>query len=250
MLAEKKGVFVGSHVHPDAGNILFTDGDDWLLIDDGSVKRKRSANHNIVLFNDVGQVGEGKRWFDRLAAREQKPTTRITYKQLTDKYQYIVVELEKMYPPEARVNLWERTFIRLLTGEVIVQDRLSTENVSSHGLMHFPTKPRQLADNVYCLGVNGNYSLRVLADDKADAELVQYVIPESERKKHSNFDRWSLITKTSGTQEHRIIYTILRNRASCKAGDTIVKATENNLQLQRPETSVQIDFASRAVRIH
>ena len=47
------------HVHPDAGHFVIFAEDEWQIIDDGYC-RKLTSQHNALLIDGRGQVGEGK----------------------------------------------------------------------------------------------------------------------------------------------------------------------------------------------
>ena len=70
----------GSHVHPDANHFVLFGGGQWLLRDDG-YRPKMTASHNTLMIDGLGQLGEGKHWFDAaapLAAKSEPWVTETT----------------------------------------------------------------------------------------------------------------------------------------------------------------------------
>ena len=61
-----KGNYPGSHIHPDAGHFGLWLGKRSLVNDDGFLLKKFSINHNVPVFNKIGQLGEGTDVFNPL----------------------------------------------------------------------------------------------------------------------------------------------------------------------------------------
>ena len=53
----------GGHVHPDANHFVLFGGGQWLMRDDG-YQPKWTGQHNTLLVNGHGQLGEGAEWFN------------------------------------------------------------------------------------------------------------------------------------------------------------------------------------------
>jgi len=51
----------GGHVHPDANHFVLFGAGQWLLRDDG-YRWKRTGQHNTLLIDGRGQLGEGNQW--------------------------------------------------------------------------------------------------------------------------------------------------------------------------------------------
>ena len=54
-----------SHVHPDVNHFVLAAYGEWLVIDDGYADKKLTSNHNTILINGHGQLGEGDQWFKK-----------------------------------------------------------------------------------------------------------------------------------------------------------------------------------------
>ncbi len=133
-------------MHPDEGSFLLWGLGQWLIIDDGYVNLKRTENHNLLLFNNLGQIGEGKLFFDTAAALKYKPTASIIFSDIetarfllnynNDQFSSIELKLS----PDADQELIRTQVEELLNNDVFVKDRtqlndalykmLNTENIA------------------------------------------------------------------------------------------------------------------------
>ncbi len=58
----------GGHVHPDANHYLLFGAGEWLVRDD-VYRAKETSQHNKLLVDGNGQLGEGRMWFDVVRQR-------------------------------------------------------------------------------------------------------------------------------------------------------------------------------------
>ena len=49
------------HDHPDANSFIIISGDDYVAVDDGYAKEKRSRHHSTLLIDGRGQYAEGSK---------------------------------------------------------------------------------------------------------------------------------------------------------------------------------------------
>ena len=65
----------GGHVHPDANHFVLFGAGAWLIRDDG-YRPKWTGQHNTLLIDGRGQMGEGAQWFrgDEPLAHKARPT--------------------------------------------------------------------------------------------------------------------------------------------------------------------------------
>lgn len=127
-VAEAAGFYPGSHTHPDEGQFLAWSQGRWLLIDDGYVNLKRTENHNVLLFNNSGQLGSDKQWFDAFEVFQNGGTVTPVYSYFADDVQYMVTELASMYRSEADVLSWQRSFVGLAEGYQVIRDDVILNN--------------------------------------------------------------------------------------------------------------------------
>jgi hypothetical protein len=53
---------VGGHDHPDQNNFIISNGANHLIVDEGYTYNKVTINHNVILVDGIGQIGEGQIW--------------------------------------------------------------------------------------------------------------------------------------------------------------------------------------------
>ncbi len=144
-LAEQKKYYAGSHIHPDQGNFSIWHKGDWLVIDDGYSLIKKTSDHNVLLFNKIGQLGEGGEWFDEKSVKKHKGTVKVIHVDISNDYHYFSADLTKIYPPDSNLKLWTRDFIYIPHDWIIISDTVELTRpgkVRSH--IHFKKQNLEL----------------------------------------------------------------------------------------------------------
>ena len=114
----------GGHVHPDANHfVIFGDG-EWLVRDDG-YRSKAAAQHNTLLIDGAGQIGEGAKWFDGKAALAAKSQPRVLFAGSTPALDHIVGDATEAYPRDAGLKHFVRHLLFLKPNVVIVADDIA-----------------------------------------------------------------------------------------------------------------------------
>ncbi|ACS80477.1 DUF4962 domain-containing protein [Maridesulfovibrio salexigens] len=213
--ALSKGVFPGSHIHPDAGHFGLWQGKSSLVNDDGFQLKKLSINHNIPVFNKIGQLGEGTDVFQLYDYKKGKGVTPKPRFVCGQGYQGIEVELAGYYPASVRPKSWIRAIVVINGEDIFVRDRITTVgNTSILYPVHVYRKGRLLSDvgvGKVCLDRDSGYSLNFYGQDfstsfKRYTGLVWYMgkkIPRSgmlfqaERKTSSPSIMYTAVGRTS-----------------------------------------------------
>ena len=99
----------GGHVHPDANHFVLFGNGDWLIRDDG-YRTKATSQHNTLLIDGRGQLGEGEMWFQGGLALAVKARPRILRADSTPAFDHIIGDATEAY---ARTNGLKR-FVRHL----------------------------------------------------------------------------------------------------------------------------------------
>ena len=111
----------GGHVHPDANHfVLFADG-EWLIRDDGYCA-KWTAQHNTLLVDGQGQMGEGAQWFRGSIPLSAKARPRILRAESTDDLDIIVADAAEAYAKKAGVERFTRHLLFVKPAALIVVD--------------------------------------------------------------------------------------------------------------------------------
>ncbi|GEM_PF-3368794 len=126
-----RGVYPGSHIHPDAGHFGLWLGKRSLVNDDGFLLKKFSINHNIPVFNKIGQLGEGTAVFQLYDYKKGKGATPKPRFVSGDGYQAVEAELAGYYPASVRPKSWKRAIVVINGEDLFVRDRIIPTGKSS-----------------------------------------------------------------------------------------------------------------------
>ncbi len=126
--AEALNFYPSSHSQPDEGQFLAWSQGRWLVIEDGLVLLKHTENHNLLTFNNSGQLGSDSKWFKGWQVKFNNGTVIPVYNSVTDDTQYIVTEIAPMYRSSADVSSWQRSFIALQEGYQVIRDDVILNN--------------------------------------------------------------------------------------------------------------------------
>ncbi|OSM07108.1 hypothetical protein MAIT1_03981 [Magnetofaba australis IT-1] len=185
--ARKHGMYPGSHIHPDAGQVMLWADGRWLLNDDGYVLLKRAANHNVITINGVGQLGEGEKWFDWKAARNGDAHARIIRAESLGQGYLTEAELAGAYPARAGLASWRRT-VRFEPEQhsMQVEDAITLSRAGTiRYLMHMDRAAAQAGEMTYCLSSNARATLEA-KPALARTHFDGYAIAPKERKREDN----------------------------------------------------------------
>ena len=142
MQLQKDGVYTGradaGHAHPDANHITLYSNGEFLLRDDGYC-RKYAANHNTLLVNGQGQLGEGADWLLEWHYFEQNAEPFMKLAESNSAYDYIVGNATEAYSKELNLDLFERNVLWLKEEKVLlVVDNIKTSAIAELELHWFP----------------------------------------------------------------------------------------------------------------
>ena len=248
-MAQLKGIYTGSHIHPDAGTFLLWASGAWLVIDDGYVYKKRTENHNVLLFNGIGQLGEGKEWFDLEAVKRHRGASSVVFKNLQPNFQYLTAELAGIYPPEAGVRSWQRTFIVLPRGRLVLRDQITWKKTGKAvSRIHFARQPKRCSGGKIFVGDKKGLVLEALSPVDASLKLGKYEISDYERTRSTNYEGGLLEIVSAGSSD--VFLFLLNAKGICaKETDLKVSAHGDFLRIREPGSSITIDFRKKTTEI-
>ena len=166
MMLQKEGIYNGradaGHAHPDANHItLFVNG-EFLLRDDGYAD-KAAGNHNTLLVNGKGQLGEfvGADYVDFLnewVYFEQNAEPFVKLAVSNSEYDYMVGNATEAYSKDLKLELFERNILWLKEEQVLlVVDNIQTAVETDLELRWFPeSKNVGTSGNVYVIQSDRN----------------------------------------------------------------------------------------------
>ena len=249
-LAESKEIYTGSHIHPDEGSFLLWARGDWLVIDDGYVLKKRTENHNVLTFNGKGQLGEGQRWFDLYPVKQHKGTANIIFKDLQKDYQYLTAELAGMYPPDAGVKSWKRTFIVMPRGRFIVRDDITWDRPGEVvNRVHFGRKPQQSSKIAACFDIPGGLFVEAVLPEGSNFKIENINIGMNEHQRSANVDGGVLLIEGSRTETFLLALDADGRGCGEVDYDLETSASGGVLQFIGLSESVTIDFGNNDISV-
>jgi len=158
------------HAHPDANSFAIFSRGAWLAVDAGATTLKRTAHHNTVLVNGVGQHGEEKRWMDGRKAYARGQVGRFVQRESTPKRDTFVGDATACYRRRAGLTRFLRQFTYRRPDRFSIVDDLETRrDARFEWLLHTP--------GAVTLGprgariVNGGAQLALTVLEPADARI-------------------------------------------------------------------------------
>ena len=116
----------GGHVHPDANHFVLFGCGDWLIRDDG-YRAKWTGQHNTLLIDGKGQLGEGARWFQGAAALRLKARPHIVRATSSPELDHIVGDATQAYPRDSGLRRYVRHALLLKPDVLIVADDIALD---------------------------------------------------------------------------------------------------------------------------
>lgn len=124
------------HRHNDNNHFTIFANGEWLINDNGYSTAKKTSNHNTLLINGKGQLGEGSTWFD--STQEKRANIRVKKAISTPEYDYFIGDAAESYPKDTALKTYDRHMIFLKPDVLIVIDNIRTGKPASFELRFFP----------------------------------------------------------------------------------------------------------------
>ncbi|MCX6636581.1 MAG: heparinase II/III family protein [Acidobacteria bacterium] len=227
----------GGHGHPDVNSFQVYAYGKWLAIDPGYERPKWTRNHNTILVNGKGQLGEGQTWFDRKAVLGARATSAILKAEHRAGYDYTVGDAMNMYPPAAGLTRFRRHFIFVRPDFIVIVDELAAQGPSRfEWRMHAEQSLEQRGGAKFVVR-NGETAMDV-----------EFLLPEELGAKASG----SLLTATVGPVANCLIVAVLHPR---KADTPTAVAKLESIQQGRlgiaigGRTKLVLDLAGQSVTL-
>jgi len=246
---EKKFYGGAGHVHPDEGNFLLWAYGKWLIVDNGYSLLKSTVNHNVFLFNGYGQLGEGRMWFNERAVKKYNGYAQIKYTDFKDEYKYITADLTKIYPPEARLKKWLRTWIFLPKGYLIIKDDIEMKNPGyAESFLHLgPGYVTKTNYGFLYKDYNVGFKLYEVYD-KPDKVIIEPTFFIGKRNKKNNNSRFTLhFIYNRPNISSILLFKIFHGKEEGKL--VFLKKTKNYIEFFDNAYMIKIDFLKRKVTI-
>ena len=116
----------GGHVHPDANHFVLFGAGEWLVRDDG-YRSKWTGQHNTLLVDGQGQLGEGKEWFDGTQPLAVKARPRIVRVSSSADVDQMTGDATAAYPSDLGLRRHLRHLVFLKPDVLLVCDEVRTD---------------------------------------------------------------------------------------------------------------------------
>lgn len=119
------------HTHPDQNHFLIWNKYGFLISDTGYTNKKLTINHNSLVINEKGQLGEGTKWLkspdynNKKFSKDAGFSKKATYK--SNDITIVSADASEFYPDKLGLEQFIRTIIWIKTFGFIVFDEIKTQ---------------------------------------------------------------------------------------------------------------------------
>ncbi|MFQ6132384.1 MAG: DUF4962 domain-containing protein [Armatimonadota bacterium] len=131
----------GGHVHPDANHFVLFGGGEWLIRDDG-YRAKWTGQHNTLLVDGEGQLGEGRQWFQGTQPLRLKARPRVTRALSTPELDHMTGDATEAYPRDLGLRHYVRHLLFLKPDVLIVVDDIELDEPAPLELRFHPEQAK------------------------------------------------------------------------------------------------------------
>jgi hypothetical protein len=150
----------GGHVHPDANHFVLFGAGQWLLRDDG-YRSKWTGQHNTLLIDGRGQLGEGRQWFEGAVPLAAKSRPRILKAASSATLDHIVGDATEAYPAALGLECFHRHLLFLKPDVLVVADDIRLKEPKKLELRFHPEQQTARRDGAAFLFESKTAILRV-----------------------------------------------------------------------------------------
>lgn len=115
------------HCHPDANSFFLHPGGKMFLTDSGYEIPKATENHNTLLFDGIGQEGEGNTWFGTVALAGKKRAGKLVAAASSGGFVLFAGEASDAYPDETGLTDFFRQVLVFPGGAALIYDTVNLE---------------------------------------------------------------------------------------------------------------------------
>jgi len=176
----------GGHVHPDANHFVLFGAGEWLIRDDGYCA-KHTAQHNTLLVDSRGQLGEGSQWFRGSEAFEARP--QILRAESSPALDQIVGDAASAYPVEVGLRRFVRVLLFVKPNALIVLDDIETDRERDLDLRFHPESSETEREGAAYIikGKRAMLRLKLLTPQGVDVHAGEETVAGSHGRKKTMF---------------------------------------------------------------
>jgi hypothetical protein len=161
------------HVHPDANHFVIFGGGEFLIRDDGYAW-KMTDQHNTLLVDGKGQLGEGNQWFRGIEALKAKAHPRVTRASSSPQVDEMVGDATAIYPAASGLRRYVRRLIFVKPDVLIVVDDIETDQPRQLELRFHPefAFERQPDGTLLARGKKSSLRMEALTTDGVEVSTI------------------------------------------------------------------------------
>jgi hypothetical protein len=189
----------GGHVHPDANHFVLFGAGQWLMRDDG-YRSKWTGQHNTLLVDGRGQLGEGKQWFQGTQPLAVKSRPRIVRAESTATLDHVIGDAAEAYPADLGLERFQRHLLFLKPDVLIVADDIRLKQPQELELRFHPEQQTGRPDGAGFLFEGESAVLRL---EPLTAESVRVdAAPLAIEGRHGERDQTMFTVRLARTADH------------------------------------------------
>ncbi|HVF09415.1 MAG TPA: DUF4962 domain-containing protein, partial [Abditibacteriaceae bacterium] len=150
----------GIHVHPDANHFVLFGAGEWLIRDDG-YNPKWTGQHNTLLIDGRGQLGEGKSSFNANEPLGVKARPRVLRAAAGAELDHITGDATEAYPRELGLKRYRRHLLFLKPDVLIIVDDIALDQPRALELRFHPESTQAERDGAAFLARGKQAVLRM-----------------------------------------------------------------------------------------
>ena len=154
------------HDHPDANSFIIISGADYVAVDDGYAKEKRSRNHSTLLVDGRGQYAEGTK--NAFRGLDETWGARLEASWEVDNVVYARGEAARAYEPDLQLRQFTRELLFLEGDAVVLRDTVSADRPHYYEWLLQTDAPPETSGRGCFKIVNGATACRLYALQPGD----------------------------------------------------------------------------------
>jgi hypothetical protein len=215
----------GGHVHPDAGSFQIFANSDFLIVNPGYTF-KQTEYENTAIINGIGQIGEGKEWFDSSSFLIKKKYPEIKSSYSNENYDYTVGDVTEAYKFEAGLKKYLRHIIYFKPSTWVIIDEFETSRPSKFELFfHSDFSFTENSSSSFSVsGKNGALKITSIKPEGINYKIIKQHLKGPDKNDRKDLD--TLIISNNGKEKNLFFITILESYPAGK--EAVVKTSINN----------------------
>ena len=138
------------HDHPDANSFIIISGDDYIAVDDGYTKAKRTRHHSTLLIDGQGQYADGA--YNAFRGLDETWGARLEVSSEFDNVAYARGEAARAYERDLQLTQFTREVLFLEGDAVVLRDTISAD-VPHHYQWLLQTDAPPVANGSQCFTI-------------------------------------------------------------------------------------------------